>query len=195
MKKNHGFTLVELLATVSIMAILLMIAIPSVLTIIEKNKNTTYINDAKKLVAMAKYKMKSDPSVINPSYADYYTYGPVNRCVAFRFSTLIKENEINEGPEGGNYNLDDSASFNQGSFVIVKYDNTNKQNIYAVQLIEKYKINDVDGYKGIPFIENVDNLAKKNASNKYISSKKESFVEPTDNNLQEKFNCNSITWY
>lgn len=194
MKKNHGFTLVELLATVSIMAILLMIAIPSVLTIIEKNKSTTYINDAKKLVAAAKYKMKSDPSIIDLKVAPNY-WKSENGCIAFRFSTLIKENELNEGPEEGNYNLDDSTSLKQGSFVIVKYNKTNKQNIYAVQLIEKYQINDVDGYKGIPFIENVDNLSQKNATNKYISSNKELFIEPTDNNLREKFGCESITWY
>lgn len=194
MKNNHGFTLVELLATVAIMAVLMMIAIPSVLTIIEKNKNTTYINDAKKLVAMAKYKMKSDSSVAEP-LVKHYTYGSSNWCVAFRFSTLIKENEIGEGPEGGNYNQDDSNSLKQGSFVIVKYDDTTKKNIYAVQLIEKYKTNDVTSYKGIPFLDNVDKLSNKNAINKYVSSNKSLFIEPDESTLKTKIDCDQIYWY
>ena len=47
MKKRNGFTLVELLAVIVILAIILLIAVPNVMGIIEKAKKDSYCSTAK----------------------------------------------------------------------------------------------------------------------------------------------------
>lgn len=49
MKNNKGFTLIELLAVIAILAIILLIAVPMVLSTIDKSKNGTLIQSAKVL--------------------------------------------------------------------------------------------------------------------------------------------------
>ena len=52
--KNKGFTLVELLAVIAIMALLAGIAIPKILSMLDKGKEEDYIKDAKAVLAQAK---------------------------------------------------------------------------------------------------------------------------------------------
>ena len=59
MKKNKGFTMVELLAAITILGIIMMIAVPNVLSIIDKNKKRTYVEDAKKIQSLAETYMES----------------------------------------------------------------------------------------------------------------------------------------
>lgn len=51
--KNKGFTMVELLATLVILSIIMLIAVPRVTTILSQNKKQTFINDAKKFISLA----------------------------------------------------------------------------------------------------------------------------------------------
>ena len=51
--KNKGFTMIELLATIVLLGIIMMIAVPSITSILAKNKKQTFLNDAKKFVALA----------------------------------------------------------------------------------------------------------------------------------------------
>ena len=60
---NKGFTLVELLAAISILAIISVIAIPRVLDIMEKNKKEAYINDAKRFYALVQYEKRKNSSL------------------------------------------------------------------------------------------------------------------------------------
>ena len=61
MKLNRqGFTLVELLAALVILALLMAAAVPNVIGMINRNKATSYIEDAKKLAARAEYLMRGD---------------------------------------------------------------------------------------------------------------------------------------
>ena len=57
MKNRKGFTLVELLAVIVIMAILLMVAIPAVNNILQDVRKRTFVNEAKTIYneAMNKY--------------------------------------------------------------------------------------------------------------------------------------------
>lgn len=115
---QNGFTLVELLATMAILSALMIIAIPNVIGIVQKNKNKTYIEDAKKLETLATYKVRSNPTELKPSKGQSY-------CFLLPF--LDKSNELSEPPNGGVY--DKSTSY-----VIVTNDNGTLK--YYVQLIE-----------------------------------------------------------
>lgn len=48
--KNKGFTLVELLAVIVVLGLIMVIAVPSTINILEKNKKESFIADAKKIV-------------------------------------------------------------------------------------------------------------------------------------------------
>lgn len=58
--KRNGFTMVELLATIVILSVIMMIAVPSVIGILNKNKKDTMLNDAKKFLSLAEAQAKKD---------------------------------------------------------------------------------------------------------------------------------------
>ena len=62
---NKGFTLVELLAAVSILAIISVIAVPKIIDTFERNKKDAYINDAKKFYALVEYSKRKNSSLRN----------------------------------------------------------------------------------------------------------------------------------
>lgn len=115
---EKGFTLVELLATMAILATLMLIAIPNVIGIVQRNKNKTYIEDAKKLETLAAYKVRSNPTDLKPANGNSY-------CFLLPF--LDKSNELSEPPNGGEYDK-------TKSYVIVKNNNGSLE--YKVQLVE-----------------------------------------------------------
>lgn len=51
--KNKGFTMIELLATIVILGVLMLVAVPSISNILSDNKKQTFLNDAKKFIALA----------------------------------------------------------------------------------------------------------------------------------------------
>lgn len=121
---NKGFTLIELIGTITILAIIMAIAVPNVMSITRKNKNQTYINDARKMVTLAKYRFESDASIDKPTGT---------RCLIIKLRALDRS-ELQKGPENGNYDLDQS-------YVMVKYNSTSKRYDYSAQLVENYKEN------------------------------------------------------
>ena len=95
---NKGFTLVELLATISLLAVLMMIAVPNIIGVVNRNKNKTYVEDAKKLVALAEYKVRSDPAN-KPTNGKYF---------CFSMETLGEAEFDTTAPNGGKYDADKS---------------------------------------------------------------------------------------
>ncbi|MBQ3435892.1 MAG: prepilin-type N-terminal cleavage/methylation domain-containing protein [Bacilli bacterium] len=118
MRNDKGFTLVELLATLAILAIIMGIAIPNVLSTLEKNRKTTYIEDAKKLVTLAEYEFNKDEELTVDS-----------GCVRINLSYLDKT-DLETGPNDGEYDT-------TNSYVIIGYDSTNHKYTYKVQLQER----------------------------------------------------------
>jgi len=66
MKNRKAFTLIELMAVIVILGVIMMIAIPNTLTMIDKNKKTTYIENAKSFVSLVQSKVRTDKSLEEP---------------------------------------------------------------------------------------------------------------------------------
>ena len=65
MKKKNGFTLVELLAVIVILAIILLIAVPNVIGIIDKAKKDSYCSTAKLAFKSVEYYKLQEADAIN----------------------------------------------------------------------------------------------------------------------------------
>ena len=76
---KKGFTLIELIAVVVIMAIIAFIATPNIVNMMDRGKKEDYVADAKEIITKATYMYKKE-SVSNSSKFikgtenDYYTY-------------------------------------------------------------------------------------------------------------------------
>ena len=145
MKNNKGFTLVELLATISLLAVLMLIAVPNIIGVVNRNKNNTYVEDAKKLVALAEYRIRSNSS-------DKPVAG-TSKC--FTMSTLGTGDFDTKAPNGGTY----SPSM---SYVIASKDGTGKIK-YKVVLVEERE----EKYYGIGQIQADGRITGVDSTNLY----------------------------
>lgn len=170
-KNKMGFTLIELIATITILGIIMLVAVPNVIGVVNKNKSQTYVNDARKLVTLAKYKFDSDANVMRPSSTN---------CVVMKISGLDRS-ELQKGPEEGTY--DENLSF-----VVIKYENSKYE--YYAQLVENYNKNGTQ-YKGIALMKYSD-LVKIEAKNTSIKSGQEGFKNVTS---LGGIGCSSTTVY
>ena len=117
MKNRKGFTLVELLAVIVILGLMMGIAIPNIMGIIKKQKQSTYLEDGKKMISRAEYMLRSTTKVEKPRSG---------KCVVMTLGYL-DNGEFNSPPYGGAY-------FSTLSYVIIKNDGGRYK--YWVQLYE-----------------------------------------------------------
>lgn len=135
---NAGFTLIELIATISILAILSLMAVPNIVGVTEKNRNKTYVEDAKRMISLAEYKVNANSNYKPSSYSE---------AICISMDDLGKNNfssEKGKAPNGGTY--DSSKSY-------VKIERKSVGNsafkiAYSVQLVEN-KDNKYFGVKQI----------------------------------------------
>lgn len=93
---KKGFTLVELLAVISIIAILSLIAIPNMVGISDDVRKETMLDDAKKMISLAKMKVSIDYEIRNSSQATLY------------LKDIDTNGDVKVDPDGGTYNRDNS---------------------------------------------------------------------------------------
>ena len=153
--KNNGFTLIEFLATILILALIMLIAVPNVMSTIDKNKQDTYVEDAKKMITLAEYKIRSDTTIPLPTSGN---------CIIIPLNSLDLS-EFSEGPEGGTYDLDDS-------YVLVAR-NGNAYTYYAT-IVENYN----SSKRGIPLVSR-NELNKEDARKNVFSNSELTIVKPT----------------
>lgn len=155
-KNSLGFTLIELIATITILGIIMLIAVPNVISVVTKNKNQTYVNDARKFVTLAKYKFESDANIMRPTSTN---------CSVIMLSS-VDRSELQSGPEDGTYETDSNAT--DQSYVVIKYENSTY--VYYVQLIETYSNkNNTVQKKGIALMK-YDDLVQIDAKNSAIKT-------------------------
>lgn len=121
---KRGFTLVELIATIVILGVIMTIAIPNVLSIIEKNKQDDFIETAKLLISEAEYKVRGDTSIELPKVDSHSIIITLN---------YLNSNNFNESPYEYPYDL--------SSFVLITKEGSNYN--YYVHL-SATKINPAD---------------------------------------------------
>lgn len=147
LKNKKGFTLIELLATIVILGIIMVIAVPNVTGIIYRNRANTYIEDAKKMVTLADYAIRGSNNKITKP-AD-------GHCIAFSLQYLDNA-EFEEPPNGGDYQKNDS-------FVVVKKEGSKL--VYYAQIVELYK----STYRGVSFTTS-SSLNQEGAANSLVGN-------------------------
>lgn len=153
---KKGFTLIELLGVIIILSIIMLIAIPNITSVLEKNKKESYLADAKKLITQAEYEMRSS-RVEKPAS---------NELVKITLSYLgIKD--VSKDPDGNSYSLTDSY------VIIVRKEGYLEYYVNLVAVTE-------DGNKGIP-LTHEDTLQ---GDSRFTLIKK-NFSSPTDYEIQK----------
>ncbi|HIR59518.1 MAG TPA: type II secretion system protein [Candidatus Onthousia excrementipullorum] len=141
---KKGFTLIELLATISILALLMMVAVPNVMSTIDKNKQNTYVEDAKRMITLAEYEIRSNSSIELPTSGN---------CIVIPLGSLDLT-DFSDGPEGGSYDL-------ENSYVVIA--RSGSSYVYYATIVENY-----DGStRGLPLISR-DDLNKESARTKVV---------------------------
>ena len=94
MSDRKGFTLIELIAVVVIMAIIALLATPNIISLLEKGKKEEFVADAKEFVSKATYMYKSEK--FNSSGTSSYFYKNISEIKG------VNTEDLN-GPWGEEY--------------------------------------------------------------------------------------------
>ena len=95
---KKGFTLMELLVVIAILGIMSIIAIPNMIGISDDIKKENMIDDAKKLISLAKYQVNIDYSIRKSATVTKYYYA----------NTLDLDGSLKVDPDGGEYDKEHS---------------------------------------------------------------------------------------
>ncbi len=117
MKLNKsGFTLVELLASVVILAIMIGVAVPNITEVMKKQKNHVYVEDGKRFASQARTIMNKDTSIRKEA----------GTCFSLNF---LDNGDFDEAPNGGRY-LKDVSYIRYGG------KDASNNDIYVMTLVE-----------------------------------------------------------
>ncbi len=176
MKDERGFSLVELIAAITIMGILLLVAIPNITRSVEKNQKTTYVHDAQKLITVAKKRYKEDTTIAEPT---------TTRCLVF----TLKDLELTDlkGPNDGEYN-------SRYSYVTITYDASTNKYSYGVQLLETYG-KQSKSHRGITYIKDANQTTLVRSKVEQISQTADKYTSLTDLSSGMGSNCTGGVYY
>lgn len=162
-KKNYdGFTLVELLGVIIILSIIMMIALPNITSVLEKNNRESYIADAKKMITQAKYAIRNG-ELEKPSE---------NEILKISLSYL-GTGDVEKDPDGNIYDVNNS-------YVVIVRKNGYLE--YYANLVANID----SGNKGIR-IEHEDKLQ----DNDKLSLVQQNFNIPTDTEIKSIVEVNA----
>lgn len=99
MRNQRAFTLAELLAVIVILGVIMLIAVPNIISVIDKNKKEIYVTDADKMKTMAEYTIRTNTNIVLPAQ---------NEILVIPLST-INNGDLTTDPEG--YNYSDTNSY------------------------------------------------------------------------------------
>lgn len=141
---KKGFTLVELLTSMAILAILMLVAVPSTINVLDRSKKQKYIQDAKRMITLAEAYIRGNEDI---------NYPAGNQIVVLYLSRL-NDGTFDEDPDGNKYSEDHS-------FVTITYkqQGANYTYDYNVKLIGTSS----KGNRGV----RLSNLAELNSDEKY----------------------------
>ena len=92
MRNEKGFTLIELIAVIIIIGVLMMVAIPSVTTLISNSRKEVYVSNAKKYIEQSKIKVVTDGK-----YSEYFydsSTNDVKYFIGVNDSGIVKYHSI-----------------------------------------------------------------------------------------------------
>ena len=147
----------------------MIIAVPNVMSTIDKNKQNTYVEDAKRMITLAEYKVRGDTSIPLPTIN--------GDCIVILMSALDLS-EFSDPPEGGNYNLDNS-------YVVIA--RTGSTYTYLVSLEEDYD----GGKRGIKLATR-DELNKENARRLVVKDSDLDLSKPTVGSQIASYNVTNV---
>ena len=112
---RKGFTLIEILAVIIILGVIMTIAVPNVLSMIDRNKKDTFIEHAKMMATQAEYTIRKDVSIEYPSEG---------KAIVLTLEYL-NTNDISESPYDTSYNKERSfvaiVNKKEGEYTEYKY--------------------------------------------------------------------------
>lgn len=147
----------------------MIIAVPNVMSTIDKNKQNTYVEDAKRMITLAEYKVRGDTSIPLPTIN--------GDCIVILMSALDLS-EFSDPPEGGNYNLDNS-------YVVIA--RTGSTYTYLASLEEDY-----DGTKRGIKLATRDELNKENARRLVVKDSDLDLSKPTVGSQIASYNVTNV---
>ena len=101
---KKGFTLIEILAVIAIIALISLIAIPNIVSLSDNVRKDNMLDDAKKLISMAKYAVNTDYEIRNFTKSGVC----VSNICTLGFTMLDKNDDLKEDPDGGSYEASNS---------------------------------------------------------------------------------------
>ncbi len=152
---NQGFTLVELLSVVVILSILMAIAVPNIISTLDRNKKETYIGDAKKMISLVRSQMGN--RINKPGYGE---------IVRVNLSCLDNQ-DLPSDPEGNPY--DENETF----VVVVR---KNEELVYYVNMMGKSSNGNTRGI----YLTDRSNLDKDNR----MTLVRKGIAAPTDEEIR-----------
>ena len=121
MKNNKGFTMIELIIVVVIIGVILVFAIPNLVSTLERNKGEAMYVDAEQFIEQTKNCIVANRRVSATKRCEYPTSGSID----YYLSEVDSKSAIKESPYGNVYNRTESK-------VTVKYEDG--QYKYSVEL-------------------------------------------------------------